>query len=59
MMRDGCSYADGNLNMYLINKTRLKAERYEWQLFNLFLPVALVVVGGILFFYLRRRKYYV
>ncbi len=45
--------------MYLINKTRLKAERYEWQLFNLFLPVALVVVGGILFFYLRRRKYYV
>ncbi len=46
-----------NLNMYLIDKTRLKTERYEWRMLNLFLPVALVVAGGFLFFYLRRRKY--
>ena len=46
-----------NLNMYLIDKTRLKGERYKWQMFNLFLPVILVVGGGILFFYFRRRKY--
>lgn len=48
-----------SLNMYLIDKTRLKSERYKWQMINLFIPLALVFSGGILFFLLRRRKYQV
>lgn len=44
-----------NLSLYLLDKTRLKAERRGWELLNLLLPLALVgFVGGI--FAWRRRK---
>lgn len=44
-----------NLSMYLIDKTRLKAERRKWELLNLFLPLVFVaLLGGV--FAWRRRK---
>nr|MDE5639710.1 gliding motility-associated ABC transporter substrate-binding protein GldG [Odoribacter sp.] len=46
-----------NLNMYLINKTRLKSELSVWRMLNLFLPLGMVVSGGLLFFYFRCRKF--
>ena len=46
-----------NLNMYLIDKTRLKGELLEWQIINLFIPLFCVFVGGGLFFFFRRRKF--
>lgn len=47
-----------SLNMYLIDKTRLKSELFEWQMINLLIPLGLVFSGGILFFFLRRRRYH-
>lgn len=45
-----------NLSLYLLDKTRLKAERRYWQLLNLCVPVLLVCgVGGI--FAWRRRRW--
>lgn len=44
-----------NLSLYLLDKTRLKAERRYWQLFNLCFPVLLVCgVGGVFAWYRRR-----
>lgn len=44
-----------SLSMYLLDKTRLKAERTKWELLNLIFPLFLVMVGGA-FFVLFRRK---
>lgn len=46
-----------NLTLYLLDKTRLKSQRREWEMFNLLLPVAFVVLGGAIFGWDRRRRY--
>jgi len=44
-----------NLSMYLLDKTRLKAEKRYWEMFNLLLPLlGVAILGGIFAF--RRRK---
>lgn len=44
-----------NLSMYLLDKTRLKEERTRWEMLNLFLPLMLVVVGGIILSLIRKK----
>lgn len=43
-----------NLSLYLLDKTRLKAERRGWEMLNLFLPLMLVILIGGVFFFCRR-----
>ncbi len=44
-----------SLSLYLLDKTRLKAERLHWELLNLLLPLGVVLlIGGI--FVVRRRR---
>lgn len=43
-----------NLSFYLLDKTRLKAERHGWEALNIFLPLFLVGAAGSIFA-LRRR----
>lgn len=40
-----------------IDTVRAADERLQWQLLNIGLPLALLVVFGLLYFYLRRKKY--
>lgn len=44
-----------NLSLYLLDKTRLKAERRHWELLNLLLPLCMVAALGGLFMVFRRR----
>lgn len=46
-----------NLAFYMLDKTRLKSERPKWEMINLFIPLALVAGGGMIFAGVRRRKY--
>lgn len=46
-----------NLAFYMLDKTRLKSERSKWEMINLLVPLALVVVGGMIFAGIRKRKY--
>lgn len=43
-----------SLSLYLLDKTRLKAERRDWEMLNLFFPLGLVVLMGGVFFFCRR-----
>lgn len=43
-----------SLSLYLLDKTRLKAERRGWEMLNLFLPLMLVILIGGVFFFCRR-----
>ena len=36
---------------------RVARERGRWQLINVAVPVLLSILGGVLFFVLRRRRY--
>lgn len=45
-----------SLEMYLLDKTRLKAERFRWEMLNLLLPLSIVAVCGGLFLVMRRRS---
>lgn len=46
-----------NLAFYMLDKTRLKSERPKWEMINLFLPLAFVAGGGMVFAGVRKRKY--
>lgn len=46
-----------NLSLYLLDKTRLKGERTYWEMLNLLLPLGLVLMGGGIFWFVRKRKY--
>jgi ABC-2 type transport system permease protein len=41
----------------LLDVEKLKADRTFWQLFNTALPVAFVILAGLIFNYIRKRKY--
>ena len=45
------------LTLRLMDKELLKNDRTFWQLLNTLLPVALIIVFGLVQFYLRRKKY--
>lgn len=40
-----------------LNKEKVKAKRVQWQMTNLFFPVAAVILFGLVFNYLRKRKH--
>ena len=46
-----------HLSLYLLDKTRLKSERGYWEMLNMLLPLGLVMAGGGLFLFCRRKKY--
>jgi len=45
------------MQMRLLDKVKLREQKLYWQLFNVALPVFLILSGGIVFWFLRRRKY--
>jgi ABC-2 type transport system permease protein len=45
------------MQMRLIDKVKLREEKIYWQLINVVLPVFIILLGGFLFWILRRRHY--
>jgi ABC-2 type transport system permease protein len=45
------------LKLRLLNRTKVKSEKTEWQLINVIGPVILVIMAGLLYNYFRKRKY--
>lgn len=45
------------LKLRLLNKLKVKSEKTEWQLLNLLGPFAVVIVAGLIYNFLRKRKY--
>ena len=45
------------LKLRLLNKAKVKEERLKWQLINTIIPVILVILFGIIFNIIRKRKY--
>jgi ABC-2 type transport system permease protein len=45
------------LKLRLLNKSMIKSQKTEWQLINVIGPVVLVVFAGLIYNYLRNRKY--
>jgi ABC-2 type transport system permease protein len=45
------------IKLRLLNKSKIKSEKMEWQLINVLGPVLIVVLSGFIYNYLRKRKY--
>jgi len=45
------------LKLRLLNHKIIKADKFKWQLINIAGPVLIVILGGLLYNYLRRKKY--
>lgn len=45
------------IKLRLMNKSMIRTERLKWQIINIVSPVLIVVIAGLLFSFLRRRKY--
>lgn len=45
------------LRLRLLDGEKIKAEKIRWQLINVLLPVLLVVLFGVVQYFIRRRKY--
>jgi ABC-2 type transport system permease protein len=45
------------LKLRLLNRQIIKSERLKWQLINLTGPAIMVILGGLIYGYLRRKKY--
>jgi ABC-2 type transport system permease protein len=45
------------VKLRLLDKEKIKSQKMKWQLFNIVLPIALIVIVGIYLFYYRKRKY--
>ncbi len=45
------------MKMRLLDKQEIKASRTEWQLINILLPILIVIAAGIIYSFVRRRKY--
>lgn len=44
------------MKMRLLDKVRLREEIVMWQIFNVVVPVLLIIIGGIIFWFFRHRK---
>ena len=51
------SLRNKSLKINLLNKQKAYQERSYWQLFNIVLPLVILAVFGVVFNYVRRRKY--
>jgi ABC-2 type transport system permease protein len=56
-MNDLLESRNKEYKLRLLDRPRIMKERLKWQLINLILPVILVIATGLLFNYLRKRKY--
>jgi len=45
------------VKLRMLNKTKIQSERLVWQLVNVILPLLLLLVLGVLRFYIRKRKF--
>ena len=45
------------VNLRLLDKTKIKTEKLTWQLINVAVPVLLILTLGIVLYVLRKRKY--
>jgi ABC-2 type transport system permease protein len=45
------------MKLRLLNKHEVKAMRTQWQLINILLPILLVLIAGVIYNIMRRRKY--
>jgi len=45
------------LTLRLLDKKKIKNEKLKWQLVNTALPLVLVILYGIVYYYIRKRKY--
>ena len=45
------------MQMRLLDKVKLREQRLFWELINVILPVMLILSGGFLFWFMRRRHY--
>ncbi len=45
------------VKLRLLDKTRIKKERTFWQFINIGIPILFLLVGGLLFVFLRKRRY--
>ena len=45
------------IKLRLLDKGKLKTERLKWQLVNLFIPIAIMLVFGLVNKMIRKRKY--
>jgi len=55
--RDLISLRNRDLKLRLLDRNKILSGRVTWQIINVVVPSAFVVLFGILFFYLRKRKY--
>ncbi len=45
------------LKLRLLNSQIIKTERFKWQMINIAGPVIIVILGGFIYGYFRRKKY--
>lgn len=45
------------LKIRLLDSSRIKSERLKWQLINILLPVMLVIAAGLIYNFVRKRRY--
>lgn len=46
-----------SMQMRLLDKVKLREEKLFWQVVNVLFPVILILSGGIIFWFLRKRRY--
>jgi ABC-2 type transport system permease protein len=46
-----------DIKLRLLNTTKIKEEKLKWQIINLLLPLAIIALGGLLFNFIRQRRY--
>jgi ABC-2 type transport system permease protein len=46
-----------DIKLRLLNTTKIKEEKVKWQIINLLLPLVLITLGGLLFHFIRQRRY--
>jgi len=45
------------MQMRLLDKVKWREEKLFWQLVNILLPVMIILMGGFIFWFIRRKKY--
>jgi ABC-2 type transport system permease protein len=45
------------LTLRLLDKEKIKAQRWQWQLLNIALPIGIILLFGVMQFFVRKRKY--
>jgi gliding-associated putative ABC transporter substrate-binding component GldG len=46
-----------DIKLRLLDKARIKKEQVQWQLFNIVLPIFIIVMFASAYFFFRRKKY--